>query len=104
MTTPVSTDQALRALEPYGLSGARLQLLSDVDCIVYRVTASGVEGQSSESTAALKVYPGHKKDPANVEAEVDWLLALSRETELRVPRPLAARDGSFIQSVATGQP
>jgi Ser/Thr protein kinase RdoA (MazF antagonist) len=99
----ISPELALRALEPYGLAGARLQLLSEVDCIVYRVTASGIEGHPSEGTAALKIYPGHKKDPANVEAEVDWLLALSRETGLRVPRPLAARDGTFIRSVSTGR-
>lgn len=102
MTNPVSTERVLQALEPYALADARLQLLSDVDCIVYRVQALGLEGESAETSAALKIYPTHKKDPANVQAEVDWLLALTRETQLRVPRPLAAADGSFIQSVSTG--
>jgi Ser/Thr protein kinase RdoA (MazF antagonist) len=98
----ISPEHALRALEPYGLAGARVQLLSEVDCLVYRVTASGIDGQTSEQAAVLKIYPTSKKEAANIRAEVDWLHALTVETDLRVPKPLAASDGSIIQPVVTG--
>jgi Ser/Thr protein kinase RdoA (MazF antagonist) len=102
MADPIPLAQVQRSLEPFGLTGARVQLLSDVDCIVYRITASGIDGQSSERQAVLKVYPAHKKEAAHIQAEVDWLQALSLDTDLRVPRPLRARDGSMIQAVGTG--
>ena len=101
MPDPISLEQVLRSLEPFGLTGARAHLLSDVDCIVYRITASGIDGLAPERSAVLKVYPSHKKDASHIQAEVDWLHALSHETDLRVPRPLRARDGSIIQSVGS---
>src|SRR5689334_13065230 len=101
MTNPVPPERVLAALEPYGLVNPRLQLLSDVDCLVYRVTASSIAATTSAS-AILKIYPAYKKDPANIEAEVEWLQALKWGTPLRVPAPLQAKDESIIQSLSIG--
>src|SRR4051812_24361915 len=95
----ISPEAAIHALRPYGLVDVRVHLLSEVDCTVFRVTASGIEGERAERSAVLKIYPANKQDVAAIHAEVDWLQALSDETDLRVPRPLAAQDGSVIQSV-----
>jgi Ser/Thr protein kinase RdoA (MazF antagonist) len=46
---------------------------------------------------------GHTRD--HVAAEMDWLAALARDTNLSVPRPLPARDGSLVvEAAASGVP
>ena len=46
---------------------------------------------------------GHNLD--HIAAEMDWLVALARDTNLSVPRPLPARNGSLVvESSASGVP
>ena len=41
-------------------------------------------------------------DRTDVEAETEWLSALSADTNLRVPNPISALDGTFIQDLHLG--
>jgi len=100
----ISSRQAAEALERYGLAGAQVELLSDVDCAVFRVRVGNGARILHGSDAVLKIYPGHKGDRDAVEAEVDWLQSLTEETTLRVPGPLRALDGSIIQQIDRGSP
>lgn len=43
---------------------------------------------------------GHNRD--HVVAEMDWLAALARDTDLSVPRPLPAKDGSLVIEAGAG--
>jgi Ser/Thr protein kinase RdoA (MazF antagonist) len=91
---------ALKALQQYDLEVARLRLVTnDLNCIFRRDTAQG------EKYILRVTLPegGHTRD--HVAAEMDWLRALARDTDLSVPRPLAAKDGSLVvQADAPGVP
>ena len=45
---------------------------------------------------AVRVNLPDKRTRAQVDAEMRWLDALARDTEVRVPAPVAARDGSLV--------
>ena len=46
--------------------------------------------------------PGYQSRSA-IASELGWIGALRRDTDLPVPRPLAARDGALLQEVAPGR-
>ena len=52
--------------------------------------------------ATLKFYPSYCTGPADLEAEIGWLLALHNDTGLCVQVPLPAADGSIVQSLSLG--
>jgi Ser/Thr protein kinase RdoA (MazF antagonist) len=96
-----AASSAAEALERYGFRDADVDALSNVDCAVFRVRRADTSGGRPQ-TAVLKIYPAHKRDAGAIDAEVDWLLALGRDTTLRVPQPIAAIDGSIVHEISTG--
>jgi Ser/Thr protein kinase RdoA (MazF antagonist) len=88
---------AFNALPFYNLDVQHLSLVTnDLNGIFRIVTSSG------EKYILRVTLPegGHTLD--HVTAEMDWLAALARDTDIRVPRPLPARDGSLV--VEAGAP
>jgi len=86
---------ALKALEQYDLDVARVRLITNEFNGIFRVdTATG-------DRYVLRVtLPEGGHDLDSVRAEVAWLDALSRDTDLSVPRPVAARTGELAIPVA----
>ena len=82
---------ALNALYEYDLEVVRLRLITNSFNGVFRVdTASG------DKYVLRVTLPegGHNLD--TVRAETLWLDTLSRDTDLRLLRPIAARDGRLV--------
>ena len=91
---------ALNALKHYDLEVARLRLVSNSCNGIFRVDA-----RSGEKWILRVTLPegGHTRD--HVAAEMDWLAALARDTDLSVPCPLAARNGALVvEAAAEGVP
>ena len=88
------------ALQQYELEVARLRLVNNDLNGIFRVDTNAGE------TYILRVtlpQGGHTRH--HVAAEMDWLRALARDTELSVPRPLAARDSALVvEAEAPGVP
>ena len=91
---------AWNALQQYDLEVARLRLVTnDMNCI-FRIDTS--QGEKYILRVTLP-EGGHTHD--HVAAEMDWLRALAHDTDLSVPRPWAAKDGSLVvQAEAPGVP
>jgi Ser/Thr protein kinase RdoA (MazF antagonist) len=91
---------ALNALQQYDLDVARLRLVSNDMNGIFRLDTSRGEKYILRVTLP---EGGHTLD--HVAAEMDWLRALARDTDLSVPRPLAARDGTLVvEAQAPGVP
>jgi Ser/Thr protein kinase RdoA (MazF antagonist) len=91
---------ALNALSQYALDIARLRLVTnDMNGIFRTDTTDG-------KRFILRVTVpegGHTLD--HVAAEMDWLAALARDTDLSVPQPLPAKNGSLVvKATAVGVP
>lgn len=93
--TPPSPSAAARRVAPrFGFDPDRLEDLGAFESEVLAVGGAG-------GPAILKVMaPGHRT-PDEVQAEVDWLLAL-REAGVPAARPLPARGGAWL--VLDGDP
>jgi Ser/Thr protein kinase RdoA (MazF antagonist) len=91
---------ALNALQQYPLDVARLRLVSNDFNGIFRVDT--LDGQKFILRVTLP-EGGHTLD--HVTAEMDWLAALARDTDLSLPRPLPARDGRLVvEAQAKGVP
>jgi Ser/Thr protein kinase RdoA (MazF antagonist) len=91
---------ALNALQQYPLEVARLRLVSNDFNGIFRVDT--LDGQKFILRVTLP-EGGHTLD--HVTAEMDWLAALARDTDLSLPRPLPARDGRLVvEAQAEGVP
>ncbi|HEY9075232.1 MAG TPA: phosphotransferase [Anaerolineaceae bacterium] len=91
---------AIQALQSYPFTVTRLRLLSHETNVLFCIHT-----QEGDRWVLRINQPegGHTRD--HIAAEVDWLAALSRETSLKVPRPLAAKDGTlFIEAGVVGVP
>jgi hypothetical protein len=107
------THVAKRVLSRYSLRAAPLVWLDDSTNTVFRILPLGQQLHASGGVAAtaeqagfvLRIYAlGQHSTPA-IHEELQWLLALRRETALIVPTPVPARDGSLIQEIAvSGEP
>lgn len=87
---------ALNALTHYELDVTCLRLVTnDMNCI-FRIDTR--DGQKYILRVTLP-EGGHTLD--HVTAEMDWLAALARDTNLSVPRPLPAKDGSLVVEAGT---
>jgi Ser/Thr protein kinase RdoA (MazF antagonist) len=84
---------ALEALRAYPLEVQRLSLLSHGFNTIFRV--GGARGQKF----ALRLNVNSRRTLENVRAELAWLEALKRETDLRVPVVVPTRDGALLQSL-----
>jgi Ser/Thr protein kinase RdoA (MazF antagonist) len=86
---------ALKALEQYDLDVTRVRLITDETNGIFRVdTATG------EKYVLRVTLPEGGHDLDSVRAEMVWLDALSRDTDLSVPQPLAAKTGELVIQVA----
>lgn len=77
------------ALARYGFEDARLTVQRYEHNTTFRVDAR--DGPYLLRINRLRVHT-----PDTIGSEMAWLIALRRDTELRVPEPVAARDGSFV--------
>jgi Ser/Thr protein kinase RdoA (MazF antagonist) len=107
------THVAAWALRRYGLGAAQPVLLDDTTNLVFRILPPGQPRHAGGDAAAtadqagfvLRLHaPGQHSTPA-IHEELQWLLALRRETALIVPVPVPAHDGSLIQEISLpGEP
>ena len=107
------THVAAWALSRYGLSEAQPVLLDDSTNIVFRILPLGPQRHTGgdEATTAdhagfvLRIHALGQHSTRAIHEELQWLLAIRRETALIVPAPVPARDGSLIQEIpAPGEP
>ena len=91
---------ALNALEQYDLAVERVRLIDNGFNAIFRLDTHGGEKYVLRVTLP---EGGHTR--AHVAAEMDWLAALARDTDLSLPRPYPARDGSLVvEAAASGVP
>jgi Ser/Thr protein kinase RdoA (MazF antagonist) len=77
------------ALASYGIQEARLTLLRHEHNTTFRVDSPG-------GAYLLRVNRYGAYTPEIVESELCWLRALGTDTDLHVPEPVAARNGSLV--------
>jgi Ser/Thr protein kinase RdoA (MazF antagonist) len=82
---------AINALASYDLDVARFRLITNDMNGIFRIDTTDGRKFILRVTAP---EGGHILD--HVTAEMDWLAALARDTDLSVPRPLPTRDGSLV--------
>jgi Ser/Thr protein kinase RdoA (MazF antagonist) len=80
------------ALAGYGLEAKSLTLLRHEQNTTFRVEAAG-------GPYVLRINRTGVHTPVTIGAEMAWLRALRRDTDLEVPDPVAARDGALVISV-----
>jgi len=91
---------AWNALQQYALDVVRLRLVTNNMNGIFRLDTG--DGQKYILRVTLP-EGGHSLD--HVAAEMDWLAALTRETNLSAPRPLPARNGRLVvEASAPGVP
>lgn len=81
---------SLAVLQRYPLHNPRLEYIGQFEKIIFRVEAGELR------RFAFRI---HQSSTSAIEPQIAWLTALSRETNLRVPEPIPAEDGTFIQQV-----
>jgi len=91
---------ALNALTHYRLPATRVRLVTNDMNGIFRVDTDDGEKYILRVTMP---EGGHTLD--HVIAEMDWLAALARDTDLRVPKPVPSMDGSLVvEAQAPGVP
>jgi Ser/Thr protein kinase RdoA (MazF antagonist) len=113
MCNPTSHRQRLRTLAEgvlacYDLQGASLTLVSDTANAVFHVAVpSGrpqrlleTGGTGDGAAYALRLRPPGWHRTQAIAEELQWLLALRRDTDLVVPEPVPACDGTLIQEIS----
>ena len=91
---------ALNALELYDLQVARLRLITNSFNCIFRIDTVGGEKYILRVTLP---EGGHNRE--STHAELAWMAALSRDTDLSIPAPLAAHSGEMLVEVeAEGVP
>ncbi|MEM8862119.1 MAG: phosphotransferase [Chloroflexota bacterium] len=79
-----------KALELYDLDVASVDFLADHTNTLFKIT-------SAEGTKyAFRIYTDGENTLVENRAEVFWLTALDRDTDLNVPVPIANKDGEYI--------
>jgi Ser/Thr protein kinase RdoA (MazF antagonist) len=110
---PSLTHVAKRALSCYGLGEAPMVLLDNSTNMVFRIQPLGQQHHARVGVAApadpagfvLRIHALGQHRTSAIHEELQWLLALRRETSLMVPAPVPARDGSLIQEIGvSGEP
>jgi Ser/Thr protein kinase RdoA (MazF antagonist) len=95
------------ALTYYDLGNGRLSMLTHGTNTIFQIHATKkIADPANEEAAriekaryALRLYTTSFPPEAQVRSELYWLAALRKETELVVPEPVPARDGSLITEV-----
>ncbi len=89
----VVTEVAQRAAVAFGLPDAEPELVVHAFNTTFKV--AGADG----TPYALRVNTNSHSDDRAIAAQVAWLRAIAAETDVRVPEPVAAQDGSFVITV-----
>jgi Ser/Thr protein kinase RdoA (MazF antagonist) len=85
---------ARAAIEHWPIEVARCRLIAEHTNATFRIDTT--DGHRY----ALRVCAPGEHSHEDHEIEVDWMAAIAAETEVLLPRPVAARDGSFLVEVA----
>ena len=94
---------ARRALDPYGLTGARLRPLRGLKARgVFRVDALGTHNRHTSSRYVLRIH-GPEDNRQQLRSVLLWLAALRTDTDLGVPEPVPTTDGELLSEVPTGR-
>lgn len=81
---------ALEALKAYPFQVRSVRFLAQDSNTMFKVTSA--QGKRT----VLRIYSNEDSSLRETQAEVFWLDALCRDTNLRVPRPLPRKDGDLI--------
>jgi Ser/Thr protein kinase RdoA (MazF antagonist) len=81
---------ALKALEHYDLDVKDFRLLAAGINTIYRIDTQGGEKY------AMRIYSPEETVLQDNQAEIFWLKALNKDTDLRVPEPIPQRSGAYI--------
>ena len=84
----------IKALENYPIEVKRVRYLTTESTTMFRVDA--VDGKKY----VIRLYSELDSSLAENKAEMFWLSALARDTNLRVVEPVARKDGDFISFVS----
>jgi len=107
-----ATRLAKLALGRYGLCDARLRLLSHGFKEVFLVAPRSqgrfvlkTYGMTPEVGEEVRRDPRYRtgpglRSPETIEAQLHWLSALGRETDLAVPEPVPLPDGSLVRQIS----
>ena len=92
---------AQAALARYDLDEARIEQRYAGACnVVLRVSAGALDTYALRvSTFRFLRGTDVESDRAELTTELRWLSALRRDTDIRAPVPLPARDGSLVQGI-----
>src|SRR5215813_4138372 len=90
----VASIAADAALERYRLDVVDRRLLAHTHNTTYRLTLR------DGSRAVLKIRCSANNEMARQRSEMQWLEALSQQTDLLVPRPIRNRAGELVTAVA----
>ncbi len=102
---------AQRALADYGIAHAEMKLLSHSQNTTFRVKLPSATAEAASAAPyvanqfLLRVHGSDRHGPdlaaaEAIAAELAWLAALRRDTQLAVPEPVATTAGSFITVVS----
>jgi len=86
---------ALKALEEYDLSIAWVKFLTTETNTMFQVRSTAGE------RFVLRIYSDEETTLKENRAEMYWLAALVRDTDLKVSEPVARKDGEYITIVNT---
>jgi len=94
---------ATEALTRYDIRNAQLMLLTGgLVSRSFRVEAETL-GSCRTEQFVLRIHRDGcwygRHSTATIESELRWLMALRRDTELIVPKPVVAQDGSLVQEI-----
>jgi len=97
-------DLAELALERYGMTGATLRLISEVDCALYEVSTPADAcisyhpylGRMSGQRLVLRIEDAADARLASTYSELTLLAALLRDTDLALPEPVPATNGELV--------
>jgi Ser/Thr protein kinase RdoA (MazF antagonist) len=102
MQQPITDDieVTLRALREYDIApDSSLRLLNLSENATYLVDDAATGAQS-----ILRVHRQNYHEADEIESELDWLAALERDSTVRVPTVISARDGRRVVTVDVGNP
>ena len=85
---------ALNALASYDLPNLTLRPIQHRDNATFLVRAGG-------RRYVLRVNRPKNRDQAFIRSELDWLDAITRDTDLVVPKPVADREGKLLTVAST---
>jgi Ser/Thr protein kinase RdoA (MazF antagonist) len=84
----------LKALEEYDLRVEWVKFLTIETNTMFQIRSTGGE------RFVLRIYSDEETTLRENQAEMFWLEALARDTDLKVTEPIARRDGEYITIVS----